>query len=223
MDVNELYILYLFILGKNKQQGYASPSDFNTNINAAAKQYASYLLGSVGQYTPGRPVAKVELGQNSVVRQNLAPIIYGYNLNVDSTGFSPFPTDYVQTDAMWSIYGYQRIRYADQHKFVSIYNSRIDPIATNPIYILEDAGFRFFPQNTANAKLHYVKDPPNMIWGYDEDINGIPVYNAARSSQPVWDSLALMEIMSRAMSICGIRLQSSAVLAYSKEMQNNDK
>jgi hypothetical protein len=221
LDVNELYLLGAYITGKNLQQGYYSPEDFHRTINAAQGQYVAFLLGSFQKYTPGRPIANVELGQNSVVRQRLTPVIYGYNLNVDTTGFSPFPGDYLQTDAMWSIYGYQRIRYADQHKLSSIYGSTIDPIANNPIYVLETEGFRFYPQSINSSRLSYVKDPPNMVWGYDEDANGIPVYNPAKSTQPVFDDLALFEILSRALAMVGVNLNAGMVMAYSAEIKNN--
>jgi len=221
MNVDEVYRTMLYVVAKNLQQGYLSPEDFHTAINQAQKNYVAYLLGVFQQYTPGRPVARVELGQNSVVRQRLAPIIYGYNLNVDVNGYSPYPGNYLQTDAMWSLYGFQRIRYADQHKFVSIYNSTIDPVSTNPIYVLEDTGFVFYPQNRQSARLHYVKECPDMVWGYTFDINGIPVYNPATSTQPVWDEVAIFDIISRALMLVGVNLSAGAVMQFSQEQKQN--
>lgn len=221
MNTDEVYKIMLYAVAKNTQNGYLSPLDFNRVIKIGAIGYQSYLLGNFPQYTPGRPVAKVELGQNSVVRQRLAPVIYGYNLNINSSGFSPYPGDYLQTDAMWSIYGYQRIRYADQHKFASIYNSRIDNISTSPIYVLEDVGFRFFPQSTATARLHYVKDAPAINWAYTEDANGLPVYNPINSIQPVWDDLAMWDIICRALMLVGVNLQLNVIMQYSQEIKNN--
>jgi len=221
MTTDEAYNIILYACSKNKQNGYVSPDDFNRIIKVGTIQYQSYLLGNFPQYTPGRPVARVELGQNSVVRQRLAPVIYGYNLNIDINGFSPYPGDYLQTDAMWSIYGYQRIRFADQHKFASIYNSVIDPVRTNPIYVLEDAGFRFFPQSTATAKLHYVKDAPAINWAYTLDVYNRPVYDPINSIQPVFDDLAMFDIICRSLVLVGVNLQLSVVMQYGKDIQNN--
>lgn len=220
MTVNDVYSICLYAVGKNLNQGYLSPSDFNVIINQGQRSYVSYLLGTFQQYVPGRPIARVELGQNSVVRDRLSPVIYGYILNIDSSGFSAYPGDYVQTDAMWSMYGFQRIRYADQHNFVSMYNSVIDPIVTNPIYELEYSGFRFFPNSLVQSRLHYVKDPPDMVWGYVEDSNGVPVYSAAHSTQPVWDDLSLYEIIVRGLQIVGVNLNSAMVYQYSQEIKN---
>ena len=79
-NINDVYKIVLYAVGKNLQQGYVSPEDFNLVINQAQKSYTSYLLGSFQQYAPGRPEARVEFGQNSVIRQRLIPIIYNTNI-----------------------------------------------------------------------------------------------------------------------------------------------
>ena len=217
--VDDVYQIVQYACGKNLQQGYISPADFNLTINQAQKSYASYLLGNFQQYQPGRPQARVEFGQNTVIRQRLTPIIYGYNLTIDATGFSPYPGDYLQQDAMWSFYGYNRIREVQQQYFYSIYNSVIDPVTSWPVYMLEYDGFRFFPNNTNQAKLSYVRNPPDMIWGYTLNVNGIPVYIPAASTQPVWDDASILEIIVRALRIIGVNLQYNDVNAYANEIK----
>lgn len=218
MTVDEVYKIMLYALDKNKSQGYFSPADFETSFNQAQKSYAAYLLGNFQTYSPGRPVSKVELGQNTVVRQRLSPIIYGYILSIDTSGFSPYPGDYMQTDAMWSLYGFNRIRSVEQDQLYSVFNSVIDPIASNPIYLIEDVGFRFYPQSTGSARLSYVRNPPNVVWGYTLDGNGRPVYDPALSSQPVWSDDAIMEIIMRALKLCGVNLQLGVVMQYSQDI-----
>jgi hypothetical protein len=219
-NVNDVYKLVLYAVGKNLQQGYVSPEDFNTTINQAQKSYASYLLGSFQQYAPGRPEARVEFGQNSVIRARLVPIIYNTTLSVDGTGFSPYPSDFVQVDAMWSYYGYDRIREIQQNQFYGVYNSVIDPIANYPVYMIENAGFRFFPNTIGQAKMSYVIEPPDMVWGYTLDANGVPVYNAASSVQPVWSDAAILEIIVRALRIIGVNLDYNQVSGYAVQIEN---
>lgn len=215
MDVNEIYVLMQDVINKS-QNGYFPPDQFNNNINVAQRSYMSWLLGSLQTYQPGRPISLVELGQNTVVRQRLTPSIYQYNLSVDSTGYSPYPGDYLQADAMWSIYGYQRVRSVEQDRWYSFYNSVIDPVADYPIYMLRDIGFQFAPENIGQAKLSYVRNPPDIVWAYDEDPNGLPVYNATNSIQPIWSDLAILEVIVRALAIVGINLQASDVFQYSQ-------
>lgn len=228
MDVNEIYQLIQYVSNKN-QQGFITPSQFNTVINQAQKSYTSYLLGSFQQYTPGRPVARVQLGQNSVLRQRLAPIITQGSLVIDPTGFSPYPGDYLQTDAMRTT-TFQRIRFVQQDSLYSYYNSAIDPVATNPIYLIEDAGFRFYPISLGSAEISYVSDPPDMIWGYTLDANNRPVYdptlynpitNPTGSIQPVWDVASILDIISRALAMIGVNLQAGMISQYAQEIKVN--
>ena len=219
MNVNDIYLLFKYAIKKNLN-GDLSPDEFNRVIGLAQNQYVAYLLGNFQSYQPGRPIARVELGNNSVVRQRLTPVIYGYTLNINAvTGKSPYPADYIQTDSMYSIYGVRRIRFVDQKNLDGVYNSVIDPIASNPIYLLEDDNFQFYPVSTYQAKLHYVKEPPRIIWGYTEDVNRRPVYSAAASQDPVWDNAAIMEIIVRGLSIVGINLQIGAVLQYAEQIK----
>jgi hypothetical protein len=220
LDVDEIYSIIKFAINKS-QSGYVSPEEFNRVINVAQKSWCTYLLGTLQQYTPGRPVALVELGQNSVVRQRLTPVIYGYNLSVDANGYSGYPGDYLQTDAMWSIYGFSRIRFVQQDSLHSYYNSTIDPIATNPIYLIKDIGFQFYPTTIANAKLSYVRNPPNMVWGYidDPDRPGEVIYSEIHSTQPVWDYASMLEIIVRALAIIGVNLQLPVVSQYAEQIK----
>ena len=220
MTIDEVYQIVLYSTAKNLSQGYVSPDDFNLTINQAQKSYVAYLLGSFQQYMPGRPVARVEFGQNTIVRTRLAPIIYWTNLTVDPDGYCDYPEDYLQSDAMFTDEGYKRIRCVQQDSLYSFYNSQIDPISTNPIYILEDTGFHFFPEDIGVAKLSYVANPPDMIWGYTISGTGIPVYSSGASTQPVWDDASILEIIVRALSIIGVNLQLNVVEQYSMAIKN---
>lgn len=219
MTVNEVYELMKYIINK-EQSGYLSPTEFNNNMNFAQNSYISFLLGTLQMYVPGRPIAKVELGQNSVVRQRLTPSIYEYNLTIDGSGYSPYPGDFLQVDAMWSIYGYNRIRWTDQDRWYSTYNSVIDPIATNPIYRIRDIGLQFAPDNIGAAKMSYVRVPPAIIWGYTLDGNGVEVYDPATSADPIFDNTAILEIMARALRMSGVNLQAADVSNYAEQIKN---
>jgi hypothetical protein len=219
-NVNDVYELMAYIVSKN-QNGYLSPDQFNLIINQAQRMMVSNLLGSFQTYVPGRPISKVELGQNSVVRTRLQPTIYGYNLNVDTTGFSPYPGDYLQTDTMWTIYGYNRIRYFQQDSWYSAYNSKIDnPIYGNPIYMIEDVGFRFAPESLGQAKLSYVRNPPDIYWASTPDVHGRPIYDPVLSINPIWDSITIVDVIVRALRMTGVNLQANEVSVYAEQIKN---
>lgn len=219
MTVDEVYSIMKFAVKKN-QNGSLPPARFNEVINVGMRSWIAWILGNFQTYQPGRPIARVELGNNSVVRQRLTPTIYGYILNVDSQGVSPYPHDYLQTDTMYSIYGYKRIRYAENNQLDSYYNSTIDPIASNPIYLIEDDNFQFYPTTVWQAKLRYVRDPQDIKWGYTLDSNDRPVYNPATSVDPIFDNLVMMEIICRSLQLVGVNLQLGVVIQYSQEIKN---
>ena len=171
------------------QNGYLTSSEFNLLVNQAQTSYTDYLLGEFQQYQYGRPQARIDYNQNSNIRQRISPLLYGYTLSVDGTGFASYPGDYVQTDAMWNPNGISRYRYVKQDSLFSYYNSKIDPIANNPVYLIEPSGFRFYPANVGTARLTYVKIPPTITWGYTLDSNGSEVYNPATSKQPGWSDV----------------------------------
>lgn len=219
MNVNEMYNLMAYLTAKNKQSGYMSPSDFNKTINQAQNSFLTFLLGEFQQYQYQHPVAKVEFGQNRTVRQRLTPVIYGYNLKVDSTGFSKYPSDFQQIDAMNSIYGWNRITYVQQNYLSSYINSKINPIATNPIYLIEELGLRFYPTTLGNAKLNYVRTPPAIVWAYTLDGNGRPVYDPTKSVDCVFYETDQLDIISRALAMVGVSLEANAISQYAQQIK----
>jgi|SRR6187402_3343150 len=219
------YTLVKKVLAKS-QQGYASPADYNTFINMSQFMYTDYLLGEFEQYQYQRPVPKVQFGMNQQVRQSLTPLIGPFiTLTVDGTGFSSYPNDFQQVDAMMTTDD-RAIRYCQQHQKQAFIKSKIDPVATNPIYLIEgnddpklDGGFRFYPNTLGTAKLSYVKTPPEIKWAYNPDGNGRPIYDPANSVDPVWYDMDMMEILSRTLKMFGVSLQAPMVSQYANEIK----
>ena len=90
----------------------------------------------------------------------------------------------------------------------------------SPVYLIENEGFRFFPNDLGQAKMSYVINPPDMVWGYTLDVNGVPVYDPATSVQPLWGDASIMEIIVRALRIIGVNLDYNAVSAYAVQVEN---
>ena len=216
MTVNDVFEIINFAINKN-QNGTLIAEDFNRILPLAESGYINYLLGSFNTYQIGRPISKVELGQNSVVRQRLSPIIKRATLTVNGSGIAPNPTRYIQTDAMWTNdTDYKRIRWSDQDRWYSKKNSVIDAVATNPIYMITDTGFEFSPKSIGTATISYVQTPLPIVWGFTLDGNNRRVYSAGASTQPVWNDVSMMEIIVRALALVGVNLQLREVENYSQ-------
>ncbi len=216
MNVNEVYKLILFIINKN-QSGYLSPDEFNLVINQAQVSYMDYLAGQFQQYQAGRPIPTVQWGNNETTRQRVTPFIYNELLTVDTYGFAAYPYGYLITDTMWTgIYG--KIKFVQQDYLSNYLNSRITPVATNPVYLIEREGFRFYPNDIAQARVSYIRQPNTIVFGYTLDGDGLPVYNPATSVDPEWQELDLLEIISRALRMIGVNLQSGVISQYANEI-----
>ncbi len=220
MNADQVYSLIKYIVGKNISQGYVSPDDFYVAINTAQDEYTDYLLGEYQKYQVGRPIAAVEVGQKEKVRQSLAPLVYGKVLVPNPvTGVAAYPNDYELADAMWGVYNIYNIRFTNQPRLASFFNSSIDIIADNPVYLLQSDGFQFYPTNIGLAKLSYFRKPPSIVWGYTLDSNGVPVWNPATSQNPVWGNFDMSNIIARALRIIGVNLNDQQVNQYAEEIK----
>lgn len=220
MTADTAYKIIQFVINKN-QQGYFSPDNFNTIFPAAELQYLDYLLGEFQQYQYGRPVPRVQFGMNETIRQSLTPLIGPpIPLAIDVTGLAPYPDDFQQVDAIYFDSPEDRVRFVAQDKLYSYLRSRIDPVTTNPIYLIQDNGFKFYPIGLTNATLSYVKTPPKTKWAFNPDGNGRPVYDQANSVDPIWYDVDCFDIISRALKMVGVNLQAPAVIQYATELKN---
>jgi hypothetical protein len=216
MNVNEVYKLIDFIVNKS-QNGYVSPDEFNLIINQAQVSYMDYLAGQFQQYQAGRPIPTVQWGNNETTRQRVTPFIYNDLLSVDSQGFAAYPYGFLITDTMWTgVYG--KVKFVQQDYLSNYLNSRITPVATNPIYLIEREGFRFYPNDITQARISYIRQPNEIVFGYTLDSNGLPIYNPATSVDPEWQELDLLEIISRALRMIGVNLQSGLISQYANEI-----
>lgn len=228
-----MYQICLYAINKS-QNGYLTPEEFNLLANQAQTSYMDYLLGEFQQYQYGKPESRVNYDQNSNTRQRLVPFIHETILTVDLNGESIYPTNYLQTDALTTVSDYQRIRFVRQDSLYSFVNSQIDPVATNPIYVLIQSGFKFMPFTLGSARLSYIGEPNYIQWGYCLDSNGRPIYNPSAppitttttttspgctySIQPLWYDVDILEIVARILKLVGVNLQMAQVEQYANQI-----
>lgn len=217
--MDEAYQLMKGIALQN-QNGYLKPGDFNRFINRAQYGYANYLIGEFQRYLPGRPMAAVEFGQNQDIRQRLTPFIAPpVTLTIDGTGLAPYPSDFEAADAMYYGQYSRRVKYVQQDRLDGHLNSRIDPIATSPIYLINKNGIQFYPITLGTSKFSYIATPPAIVWNFSTDINGRAIYDPIGSVDPLWYELDMMDIISRALDMLGVRISSANVQQYSQRIK----
>jgi hypothetical protein len=222
MNVDQVFSLWKLCLAKNQQEGYGTRENFYLTINEGQRDYLDYLMGEYQKYRVQRPIAVVQFGQNERIRQSLAPLIYGAILNINNiTGIAPFPYDYEYVDNMWGQQGYYNIKFIQQNRLDTSIHSVLDPIAQNPVFLIQHEGFHFFPQELGIATLSYIRTPPSIVWGYTLDSNGREVYDPSTSQDPVWAETDLIQVIVRALKIMGVSIQFGAVIQYANDVMNN--
>ena len=197
------------------------PSSFNIIINQASWSHFRYLLGEYQKYQGGRPIATPELGQGAYVRESLTPFIQQPStLAIDPvTGRTPYPTDYEMWDAMYYGIYKQRVTWAQQDKLSFYLNDPNTPVADNPIFLSIYRGFQVYPISVGTTELSYIRTPQTINWAYTTDIYGRPNYNAASSIDPQWRRPDMLEVITRALAMIGINLQSQAIEQYANQIK----
>ena len=212
MTVDFCYSLIKFAASKN-QGGYINPDSFNVIINQGQLSYMDYILG--------QPNGKLNFGMSESTRNTVTPFItLPVTLTVDGSGNANYPTDYQLVDAMFTS-SMDRIRFVQQDSLYSYLNSTIDPVATNPIYMIVNTGFKFYPNTIGTALISYVQTPAEIFWASTPDANGRPIYNAGSSQDPLWYDTDLMEVISRALKLVGVNLQATLISQYANDIIKN--
>lgn len=166
MNIDENFRLVNYIVGKN-QNGNVTPDNFNLLIKSSNEEYKSFLIGQVEQFQYNSPKSRVDLGNNEKVLSKLSPFIPSpVSLTIDGSGIAPYPDDYDERVALYTS-TMQKIRWASQERLAAYLTDPIDPVADNPIYLLETANFQFYPVTLATAKLSYIQHGATPYWGYN--------------------------------------------------------
>jgi hypothetical protein len=82
--------------------------------------------------------------------------------------------------------------------------------------MINDTGFEFAPRTIGTASLSFIQQPLPITWAFTLDVNQRRVYDAVNSVQPVWNDVAILEIIVRALALVGINLQLRVVENYSQ-------
>lgn len=219
MTVDFIFKLVKYICNQN-QRGDISSSRFNIIIPQAQASFTSYLIGEYSKYQPGRAVPPVALGVTKRIRQTLAPLIEKpLQLIVNGvTGIAPYPADFVYVDAMYTS-DKKRIRYVEQNELVSYLEDEIDPVESNPIYLIQKEGFQFYPITIINPLISFIKNPPNIVWAFSLDSNQREVYDPSNSVDPIWEDVDCLEIITRALRMIGVNMQANEVSQYANEIK----
>lgn len=218
MNIDEVHKYIDFIIKKTNAGGYISPTEKDMVLNRAQIQYFNKLYGNQNDYRYDRPVPKISYAVTEKISNSLSVFISDpVVLTVNSSGRASIPFDLFQTVAITkTINGIENeITRVEQDRVANNLTSYYDAPDTNfPIYTQLKTEFQFYPKNLASANLVYLRQPQNMVWGYNIGIGGRPVYNPSASVQPQWKDMDMNEIIYLALSYIGVNLKDPEVAQF---------
>jgi len=219
MTPKEVYDLMLFIHRKNQSKSFAE-EECNAYVNAASDSYLVYCLGEFEQYQYGKPAARVQLGNNAVIRDRISPFISPLTPITASaaTGIAELPTDYLAFDAMFWGSSMKKVRCVEPDRLDSHINSDIDPIESNPVFIFIKNNFQFFPKTITGVTLSYVQRPIRFSYNFNT-VDDRREYDAGNSKALPWRNTEMMEVIARALAMSGVSLQARDVQQYAQTIK----
>lgn len=218
MNVNDVYRIMRFIARKNQLESL-SPSEFQDAFNSAQRNYYDFLVGRIEQYRYDKAVPRVGIAMTDNVMSRLTPFQLSATVSV-TTGSATKPADFNKLLSMLTASN-NRVQRVEENRLAERLNDSIDPPSeTNAFYVEKPAAWNIYPTTTASIKVNYLKVPNNVVWGYNLDGSGRPVYSPGTSTDPLWYDNDIDEIIARACKILGISIKENALVSYGQSVIN---
>lgn len=218
MNVNDVYRIMRFIARKNQLESL-SPSEFQDAFNTAQRNYYDFLVGRIEQYRYDKAVPRVGIAMTDNVMSRLTPFQMSATPAVTS-GSANKPADFNKLLSMLTANN-NRIQRVEENRLAERLNDSIDPASeTNAFYVEKPSAWSIYPSTIASIKVNYLKVPNNVVWGYNLDGLGRPVYSPGTSTDPVWYDNDIDEIIARACKILGISIKENALVSYGQSVIN---
>lgn len=209
MTVNELFVFVQFLARKN-QTGNIAPTEFHNAFNSSQRSYFNHLLGAI-TIQP-----HVALGNNERISERLKPFKVNDGTVAVTSQVATYPTNFIAITAMTNAANDEAMVFMDDAKLKKRLKSAIDPIAdADPaVFTNTSTGWKIWPATVTSIKVSYYIIPADVVWGYTLDGSSRPVYSSGTSTQPLWDNLALEEILGKTCMLLGFSFEKQSLVQY---------
>jgi hypothetical protein len=204
-------------LCKKHNTAYLDPDQFNLYINRAQVTKFMELYGNPQEYQPGLPAPRIAYEVTQKVTDDLRQFKKEAILTVDSDGKSNYPADYVHTlsigknDRPIEVVRQELEMYRRSSKIVG-------PTVHDPICVLKETYYQFYPKDIASAELSYLRQPQEAKFAVTI-VSGRPVYDPTLSINLEWPDVAVNDIVMRALSYIGISIKDAEILQYAETLK----
>ena len=98
-------------------------------------------------------------------------------------------------------------------------SSIVNPEPDYPVVAFYETGLQFYPDNSENVVLTYLRRPTKPNWAYNL-VNGRPVYDADNSIHLEFPDETLNELLVKILSYVGINLREPQLVQYGETQKN---
>jgi hypothetical protein len=222
LTINDIYVLVQDLANKYKQ-GYLSPDQFNEFFNMAQRELFDDLIGPPESWQYGKPVPRAGALSGKTIEEMLSPFLTPYVANINSSGQVIKPADFEREVSFNSSTNLLVFRRIQLNRLNTALNDPIDVVSSSrPIYTDSGGFYQVYPSiNWVNfsTTLMYYKTPPQAVWGYNTDSDGLPVYKPLTSINQVWRDQEINDLVQRTLMYFGINLANPQITTYADEQK----
>jgi hypothetical protein len=231
ININDLYKFVQFISNK-EQSGYLKPSEFNMAVDRAQMQLFMERYNNPAEYQPGRPIPRVSYQQTQKISDDLRPFMKRsvksltngkmlWSSLTDYIHISSLRINYTSTNKCGETNTVKKkVKLVDDAELSNYLDSTIlAPSEKYPIAAIYNGFLQLYPENIQKLDITYLSRPQRpedgQFWRYEVE-DGLPMYNAALSTNLAWSDELFNEIAVRVLSFIGINLRETILSQYSE-------
>ncbi len=233
ININFVYVSVRDLTLKDLGSGFLSPQQFNTYANMA----------NVELFNKYSDIYQEE----QRVTDKILPFIKTSRLGVESNGHMDYPTDYVTSIAVrayepvslkaeidracaasenpdYGVVEQIKVDVIDNDELGDrLSSSMLKPSLEYPIITFYDTYVQWYPTNIGSGFFEYLRQPIDVEWGFITQVNGLPSYSAAASTNFEWGWMMRNELIIKICNYFGISVRESDLIQTTNMAEANQK
>ena len=231
VNINTVYERVQNLANKFQVGAYLNPTEFNNYANMA----------NIGLLS----IDYEQYNQTQKMTDRMKDFIVSRQMMIDGYGKADYPTNYIY---FVSLKTYKReeylalrrscdgrqptqkeyaalpqipIKLTDNDKINNLYYSEIySPDYVAPRATMYGDYIQFYPTNLGVCVLDYFKKPVTVVWGYTDDIYGLPVYNPTTSVNFEWSENVANALVMEICKYAGVEIRDIDLAKAATELES---
>ena len=231
MNLGDVSNIISFILSDRKPDLVITPGEFERILHLCQLKHFKRKIGLPEEYQPGAAIPPQVYEISKVITDDLAPfkvMMGGDNppLVVDTNGEALLPSDffypstltykYVKDNGEIVLREIELLSDKEYNKRLSSFVSR--PSRKFPVGNIYGNKIRFYPYTLKFVDMIYLKVPPEPVYGTSYG-KGYQRYDAATSTELLWNDVNIIDIIGLFMTELGINIPSADLISYSQNQK----